>query len=65
MENMDLFQYVRARNWPVVAGYLFFIGMMAVGYLYNVTFVQLGLVDLGLREEIQMTWPGVPSLSPK
>jgi len=42
-------RYVQARNWPVVAGYLLFIGMMAVGYFYNVTFVQLGLKDLGER----------------
>ncbi len=46
---MDFYGYVRARNWPVVAGYGLFIGMMAVGYYYNVTFVQLGLVDLGVR----------------
>lgn len=37
------------RNWPAVFGYGLFIGMMAVGYYYNITFVQLGLVDLGLR----------------
>lgn len=42
-------QYVRARNWPVVASYLLFTGMMAMGYFYNVTFVQLGLKDLGER----------------
>jgi MFS family permease len=46
---MDLFLYVKARNWPVVAGYLLFIGMMAIGYFYNVTFVQLGIKDLGER----------------
>ncbi|MDA8218497.1 MAG: hypothetical protein M0Z94_12860 [Dehalococcoidales bacterium] len=34
---------------PVVFGYLFFIGMMAVGYYYNLTFVQFGLLDLGTR----------------
>lgn len=42
-------RYLRARNWPVVAGYALFVGMMAIGYLYNVTFVQLGLKDLGER----------------
>jgi hypothetical protein len=26
-----------------------FVGMMATGYFYNITFVQLGLVDLGAR----------------
>ena len=46
---MDLFWYLKARNWPVAAGYLFFISMMAIGYFYNVTFVQLGLKDLGER----------------
>jgi MFS family permease len=46
---MDFWLYLRARNWPVVTGYLLFIGMMAVGYFYNVTFVQLGLKDLGER----------------
>ncbi|MEJ2750861.1 MAG: MFS transporter, partial [Anaerolineae bacterium] len=46
---MELTRYLRARNWPVAGGYGLFIGMMAVGYFYNVTFVQLGLVDLGMR----------------
>jgi MFS family permease len=46
---MDFLLYFKARNWPVMAGYLLFIGMMAVGYFYNVTFVQLGLKDLGER----------------
>jgi MFS family permease len=30
-------------------GLIFFIGMMAIGYFYNLTFVQLGLIDLGER----------------
>ncbi|MCA9973129.1 MAG: hypothetical protein KC425_23080 [Anaerolineales bacterium] len=42
-------RYARAGNWPVVLGYALFTGMMAVGYWYNVTFVQLGLTDLGER----------------
>lgn len=46
---MDLLSYLRARNWPVAAGYGLFCGMMAIGYFYNVTFVQLGLKDLGER----------------
>lgn len=46
---MALFFYMRARNWPVVAGYGLFTSMMAIGYFYNVTFVQLGLKDLGER----------------
>lgn len=49
MGVMDFLRYVQARNWPVVGGYLLFIGMMAIGYFYNVTFVQLGLKDLGER----------------
>jgi MFS superfamily sulfate permease-like transporter len=46
---MELGRYIQARNWPIVAGYMLFIGMMAVGYFYNVTFVQLGLKDFGER----------------
>jgi MFS family permease len=46
---MTLVRYIQARNWPVVAGYVLFVSMMAVGYFYNVTFIQLGLVDLGVR----------------
>lgn len=46
---MELTRYLRARNWPVAAGYLLFSSMMAIGYCYNVTFVQLGLKDLGER----------------
>lgn len=46
---MELFRYLKARNWPVAVGYLFFVSMMAIGYFYNVTFVQLGLKDLGER----------------
>lgn len=46
---MDFLRYVKAHNWPVVGGYVLFIGMMAIGYFYNVTFVQLGLKDLGER----------------
>lgn len=40
---------LRQRRWVTLLGYILFIGMMAVGYYYNVTFVQLGLVDLGVR----------------
>lgn len=46
---MELIRYLRTHNWPPLLGYLFFVGMMAVGYFYNLTFVQLGLVDLGRR----------------
>jgi len=32
-----------------VAGYGLFVALMVVGYYYNITFVQLGLIDLGTR----------------
>lgn len=37
------------RNWTAVAGLISFIAMMSVRYDSNVTFVQLGLKDLGER----------------
>ena len=46
---MQLFAYVKNRSWPTLFGYAFFIGMMATGYYYNLTYVQLGLFDLGTR----------------
>lgn len=46
---MDFFRHIRARNWTTLFGYALFTGMLSVGYYYNVTFVQLGLVDLGQR----------------
>jgi hypothetical protein len=46
---MELLRYLHARNWPLAAGYALFAGMMAIGYFYNVTFIQLGLKDLGER----------------
>lgn len=46
---MELLRYIKERNWATLFGYALFIGMLAVGYYYNVTFVQLGLVDLGER----------------
>ncbi|HZD59943.1 MAG TPA: hypothetical protein VE439_05765 [Anaerolineae bacterium] len=36
-------------NWPMFFGYALFIGMLAAGYYYNVTFIQLGVPDLGTR----------------
>jgi MFS family permease len=41
--------YVRRGEWPTVLGYLLFVALLAAGYYYNVTFVQLGLIDLGTR----------------
>lgn len=46
---MTFWVFLRERRWPTVFGYLLFIGMMAVGYFYNVTFIQLGLTDLCRR----------------
>jgi hypothetical protein len=30
-----------------LVGYLIYIGLLTAGYYYNLTFVQLGLIDLG------------------
>lgn len=46
---MALFRHLQERNWTTLFGYLLFVGMMATGYYYNLTFVQLGLFDLGER----------------
>ncbi|MDX1689101.1 MAG: hypothetical protein R3248_14050 [Candidatus Promineifilaceae bacterium] len=46
---MWLFHFLKTRNWTALSGYLLFVGMMAVGYYYNLTFVQFGLLDLGTR----------------
>lgn len=37
------------RDWVPLAGVAAFVALMAVGYTYNLTFVQLGLKDLGER----------------
>jgi MFS family permease len=34
-------------NWPMLFGYFLFVSMMAAGYYYNLTFIQLGLEDFG------------------
>jgi MFS family permease len=44
-----LLDYLAAREWVPVVGYLLFVALMTAGYYYNVTFVQLGLIDLGTR----------------
>ncbi|WP_276281554.1 MFS transporter [Halorussus caseinilyticus] len=46
---MALFAFLRRREWPTVLGYALFVTLLAAGYYYNVTFVQLGLLDLGTR----------------
>jgi MFS family permease len=38
-----------AAAWVTPVGTLLFIGLMSAGYAYNVTFVQLGVTDLGRR----------------
>ena len=44
-----MFEMLKSRNFPALFGYFLFIGMMASGYYYNLTFVQLGLEDFGTR----------------
>ena len=48
------FQFIHERRWATIFGYLLFTDMMAAGYFYNVTFIQLGLTDL-CRRILQMT----------
>jgi len=37
------------QRWMVAAGYVFYVAVLAAGYYYNLTFVQLGIIDLGTR----------------
>ncbi len=46
---MEFPTHVRRRRWTTVAGYGLFVALMVAGYYYNITFVQLGLIDLGTR----------------
>jgi MFS family permease len=46
---MRLVECLKTRQWSSLAGYVLFTGMMATGYIYHITFVQLGLDDLGTR----------------
>lgn len=60
---MKLITHVREREWVVVAGYVLFVALMVAGYYYNITFVQLGLIDLGTRlvemsETVVSLWMG-------
>ncbi|AEF39440.1 hypothetical protein [Hoyosella subflava] len=48
-QSMRLFGYVRDREWTPIIGYVFYVSALAAGYYYNLTFVQLGIVDLGTR----------------
>jgi hypothetical protein len=46
---MKLLVYVKAWQWVPPTGYLFCVAALTAGYYYNLTFIQLGLVDLGTR----------------
>jgi len=46
---MRLTTSLRAREWPTLFGYALFVAVLSAGYYYNLTFVQLGLIDLGTR----------------
>jgi MFS family permease len=46
---MRLLTYLREGRWTTASGYLLFVALMVAGYYYNLTFVQLGLIDLGTR----------------
>lgn len=46
---MEFVTYVRKGRWTTVSGYVLFVALMVAGYYYNITFVQLGLIDLGTR----------------
>lgn len=46
---MSFASLITERKWATLFGYFLFISMLAAGYYYNLTFVQLGLVDLGTR----------------
>lgn len=41
--------FPKSKNLSKIPGFLLFTGMMAAGYYYNLTFVQLGLEDFGTR----------------
>lgn len=40
---------LKSRNLPALFGFCLFVGLMAAGYYYNLTFIQLGLEDFGAR----------------
>jgi MFS family permease len=46
---MQVVEHLRSRRWPTLFGYFLFISVLTAGYYYNLTFVQLGLIDLGTR----------------
>ncbi|WP_439028344.1 MFS transporter [Haloarchaeobius sp. DT45] len=46
---MRLAACIREGDWLPVVGASFYVALLSGGYYYNVTFVQLGLLDLGTR----------------
>jgi MFS family permease len=49
LPSMRLFGFIADRRWVPVVGYVFYVSALTAGYYYNLTFVQLGLIDLGTR----------------
>ena len=47
IRRLRLLDLVAERQWVPVTGYAFYVILLTAGYYYNLTFVQLGLVDLG------------------
>lgn len=45
--RLRLVDLIANREWVPIAGYAFYVAVLTVGYYYNLTFVQLGLIDLG------------------
>jgi MFS family permease len=65
---MQFTRHLRERRWTTVFGYLLFVALMVAGYYYNITFVQLGLLDLGTRlvgmsETAVSTWMAALALA--
>ena len=65
---MRLPSHVRNREWSTLAGYALFVSLMTAGCYYNITFVQLGLIDLGTRlvglpRDTVSVWMGVLALA--
>ena len=46
---MKLVAFARSRQWGTLVGYLLYVVSLTAGYYYTLTFVQLGLTDLGTR----------------
>lgn len=46
-DRLRLTELLAGREWVPLAGYAFYVALLTAGYYYNLTFVQLGLIDLG------------------